>query len=422
LHNGRGDCMKFIPKFRQLYNEYPRNFWVVITTLFIDQLGGALVFPFMALFITAKFGVGMTEVGQLLAIVAVASVFGSMAGGAMTDKFGRKAMIIFGLVVSALSALFLGFAEDLNMIYIAGLVVGLFGNVGGPAQQAMIADLLPEEKRADGFGLFRVVANLAVTIGPAIGGILATHSYLWLFVIDAIASTTTALIVSLIIPETKPEAPADKDNDSMLQTLRGYFRVIHDGLFVAFILTSIFMVLAYVQMNSTLSVYLRDFHGVSSQGFGYILSLNAGMVVLFQFWITRRIKHLPPMIVMALGTLLCAVGFSMYGFVSTYTLFMLAMAIITVGEMFFAPVGQALVARLAPEDMRGRYLAMYGFSWTIPVALGPWIAGLIMDNYNPNWVWYACGLVSVIAIAGYLTLHARASSRFTKVNTPSAPK
>jgi MFS family permease len=140
------------------------------------------------------------------------------------------------------------------------------------------------------------------------------------------------------------------------------------------------------------------------------------MVVVFQFWVTRRIKRFPPMVVMALGTLFFAIGFSMYGFVSVYPFFMLAMVIITIGEMFVSPVGQALVANFAPEDMRGRYMAMYGFSWTIPTAFAPWAAGLIMSNYNPDWVWYACGIVSMIAIVGYLMLHFRASGRFAKIN------
>jgi len=402
-----------IRKIQKIYNEYPRNFWVVIGALFIDRLGGALVFPFIALFITAKFEVGMTEVGQLFAVFAIASVFGSMVGGAFTDKFGHKSVIIFGLVASALSALGFGIAEDLNVIYFVGMVIGLFANVGGPAQQAMIADLLTEEKRAEGFGLLRIFANLAVTIGPAIGGILATYSYLWLFLIDAIASIITALIVLFAIPETKPEAPSDKPSESILQTLGGYFKVARDSLFMAFILASMLMISVYMQMNTTLPVYLRDVHSIPGQGYGYIISLNAGMVVLFQFWITRRIKHVPPMIVMALGTLLYAIGFSMYGFVSGYALFMLAMVIITVGEMFVVPVGQALVANFAPEDMRGRYMAMYGFSWTIPMAFGPWAAGLIMDNYNPDWVWYACGVISMLAIASYLFLHFHARERLS---------
>lgn len=392
-------------RIRKIYSEFPRDFWVLIAALFVDHLGGALIYPFIALFVTAKFQVGMIEVGYLFAIFAIASIFGNTVGGAMTDRFGRRSMIIFGLIISAFSALALGFVGDLSLLYITGMIVGLFSNIGSPAQQAIIADLLPEERRADGFGLLRVVSNLAMTIGPAIGGILAAQSYLWLFISDAFASTITAFIVFLEVPETKPKSPMDTSGVNMVQTMKGYVKVIRDRIFMAFILISILMLLVYIQMNTTLSVYLRDVHGIPAQGFGYILSLNAGMVVLFQFWITRHIKNLPPLIVMALGTSLYAIGFSMYGIVSSYALFMLAMVIITIGEMFVAPVGQALVANLAPEDMRGRYMAVYGFSWTIPAALGPWAAGLIMDNYDPNWVWYACGIISTIAIAGFLILH-----------------
>jgi len=88
-----------------------------------------------------------------------------------------------------------------------------------------------------------------------------------------------------------------------------------------------------------------------------------------------------------------------------YALFLLAMVIITFGEMVTIPVSQALVSRLSPEEMRGRYMAIFGFSWGIPFAVGPMLAGLIMDNFNPDWLWYASGGVSILAVAGFLGLH-----------------
>src|SRR3989304_5977094 len=113
------------------------------------------------------------------------------------------------------------------------------------------------------------------------------------------------------------------------------------------------------------------------------------MVVLFQFWITRRIEKLPPMLVMAAGTLLYAVGFAMYGFVGNYGMFILAMVVITIGEMLVAPVGQAIVVSFAPEQMRGRYSAVFGIlAWGMPFAIGPLLAGQIMDGPNPNLLWY----------------------------------
>lgn len=175
------------------------------------------------------------------------------------------------------------------------------------------------------------------------------------------------------------------------------------------------MALVYFQMNTTLSVFLRDVHAITPQYFGIILSLNASMVVLFQFWVTRRISDRPPFIMMAFGTIFYAIGFGMYGFISganVFALAMLAMVIITIGEMIVTPVAQALVAKFAPKDMRGRYMAIYGMSWGIPIAFGPLAAGVVMDNYDPNWVWYAAGIISMVTVAGFFIIHTKSGARF----------
>jgi len=192
-------------KLKAISQEYSRTFWLIVLARFIDQLGGMLIFPFFGLYITSKYSVGMTEVGVLFTIFAVTGFFGSLIGGALTDKFGRKVIIIAGLVISAGSSLLLAFAPSLNFIYFAGMIVGLFGNMAGPAHQAMIADVLPEDKRADGFGIMRVASNLAVVIGPAIGGLLAAKGYTLLFIIDVITSFITAVIIFMLVPETKPD-------------------------------------------------------------------------------------------------------------------------------------------------------------------------------------------------------------------------
>ncbi len=378
---------------------------------FIDRLGGALIYPFIALYVTYKFQVGMTQVGIIFLIFSFASLVGNIFGGAMTDRFGRKKMLLFGLITSGLSSLALGLINDFRLVYPTALVVGLLSNTAGPAQQAMVADILPVRQRTEGFGVLRVVANLAVTIGPAIGGLLATNSYLLIFIGDALSSMVTAGIVLAALPETMPESKSEQSAQSLASSIGGYRIVLKDWVFIAFLLISSSMALVYVQMNSTLSVYLRDSHGISPEGFGYILSLNAAMVVVFQFWVTRRIAKYRTMALMAFGSLFFAFGFAMYGFVSSYLLFLGAMVIITIGEMIVTPVAQGLVARLAPEEMRGRYMALYGLSWIFPNALGPLSAGIIMDNYNPEWVWYACGLISMAVALGYLSLNARTEQR-----------
>ena len=412
---------KPIQRAKKTYHEYPSQFWVVVGVSFVDHLGGALLFTFFSLYVTKHFGVGMTEVGILFAIFSISEFFGSMFGGALTDQIGRKSVIIIGLVVSALTSVGMGLVNKLELFYLMAVITGLFADMAGPARQAMITDLLPEEKRADGFGIMRVVMNLSVAIGPAIGGFLAAKSYLLLFGADAVSSVLTAIAFYFLVAETLPQAKTVEEKEikpSFADSFRGYLVVFKDRAFILFMGISMIVTIVYVQMYGALPVFLRDVHNIPEAGFGMIMSLNATMVVLMQFAITRKISNRPPMLMMALGALIYAVGFAMYGFVGEYTMFMVAMAIITIGEMVVTPVAQALVAKFSPEDMRGRYMAVFGISWLIPGAVGPLLAGLIMDNADPAWVWYASGILALVATLGFLSLNKHVEQDEEPVSAP----
>jgi MFS family permease len=404
----KGTKKSALVRFRTLIDDYPRQFWLLVFSTFIDRLGGSLLFPFFSLYITRKFGVGMTDVGIIFAIFSITGLCSGLIGGALTDRIGRKGILIFGLVMSATSALGMGLANNFALFVVIAAIVGLLADVGGPAQQAMVADLLPENKRTEGYGILRVVFNMTVVIGPVIGGLLASYSFMLLFIIDTITSLLTAGLVLVAFKETKKARPEGEPQESMSQTFKGYLEVLRDSAFVWFLGASMLSVLVYMQMNTTLAVYLRDVHGISVQMFGYILSLNATMVVLFQFPITRWISKYRPLVIMVAGVLCYAVGFSMYGYVSIYPLFMLAMVIITIGEMLVTPVSQSIVSTMAPEEMCGRYMAAFGFSWVLPSAVGPLLAGLVMDNLDPRWIWYAGGLVSLASAAAFAFLQIKA--------------
>ena len=132
-------------RFNTVYNEYPRAFWTLVMVTFIDRLGGALLFPFFALYITSKFKVGMTEVGILFALFSVSSFIGVLLGGALSDRMGRKGMVIFSLVSTSISSVIMGLVDSLTAFFTLALIVGIFTDAGHPAYQAMVADLLPEE-------------------------------------------------------------------------------------------------------------------------------------------------------------------------------------------------------------------------------------------------------------------------------------
>jgi len=398
-----------LTRLNKLYHQFPPRFWVIVLTFFIDSVGGTLLFPFFSLYITQKFNVGMTQAGMVLATFSIFGIVGNMLGGALTDRFGRRSLILFGLVFSALSTLTLGFVNSLTVLFPLAAFIGLLSDVSGPAHQAMLADILTEQQRQEGFGLLRVVRNLAWIIGPSIGGFLANRSFTLLFIIDAVVSCIVAVIFYTSMPETRPQPheEAPQPHQALLQTLAGYSLVLRDLAFIAFVFAAILMGAVYQQMYNSLSVFLRDVHNLEPQGYGFLMTTSAITVILFQFPVSRFIKDKPPFIVMALGTLFYMLGFSMFGFVAVYGLFMTAIVIITVGEMLIMPTSQTLAANFAPLEMRGRYMAIYGLTWLLPSTFAPMLAGLVLDNLNPALLWMIGGILCAVAAFAFYLLHLR---------------
>lgn len=418
---------------RKTYNEFPSLFWVVVVTLFIDSIGSTLLFPFFALYITEKFGVGMTQAGILIGMSSLFGILGSMIGGALTDRFGRRKLILFGLVFSALSSLSLGLASGVNLLYLLVIFVGLLSRLAAPAQDAMLADILPESKRQEGFGITRVAFNFAWIFGTALGGLIASQSFFALFVTDAILSTLVAIILYFKLPETRPRNHKDEtENEPLFTTIAEYRVVMKDSAYIAFILTGIVSLLVYQQQYSSLPVYLRDVHNISPQIYGVMLAIAGLEVVLLQFWVSRAIRKYPPFQVMTLGTLFFLGGFTMIGLSQSVPeiltteiiltagertilrfvpLFLAAVVIITIGEMITFPTNRVIAANFAPETMRGRYMAVFDLGWTLPATFGPAAAGIILDNYNPDLLWYIGGVMCAISALGFYALHIKLGSQ-----------
>lgn len=407
---------------RKTYNEFPRLFWVVVMTRFIDALGDTILFPFFALYVTQKFGVGMAQAGILLGMKSLFTLIGSAAGGAFTDRFGRRNIILFGLVVSALSSLSLGLVNNINVMYPLVIIVGLFASVANPAHEAMLADVLPDAKRQEGYGILRVVYNYAWIVGTAAGGLIATRSFLALFVIDAIISCIVAAILFRMLPETKPktEQEAGQKIESFWETLKGYRIVVRDLAFMGFIFSGMLVLLIYIQQYGALAVYLRNVQGIDSRGYGLILSITGLQVVLFQFWISRMIRYRPPFLMMMLGAGVFAVGMFMYGIVSGFVMFVISAIIVCFGEMLYFPTSQVVIAGFAPREMRGRYMAVAGYIISVPNAIGPGIAGYILDNLNPHLLWYIGGFLCLLAALSYFSLHLKLGMQERFV--PKAPQ
>jgi MFS family permease len=336
-------------------------------------------------------------------------LIGSVIGGALADRFGRRKLILFGLVFSALSSLSFGLAGVLSTLYILIVIVGLLSRIANPAYDALLADILPEAKRQEGFGITRVAFNYAWIIGTAAGGLIASRSFLALFIVDAVLSLAVAVILYRFLPETRPVVQPDekKPQESLLHTLAGYRLVLRDLAYIGFTVAGMLFLIVYQQQYSALPVFLRDVHGISSQSYGVMLSIAGLEVILFQIWISRTIRTYPPFMVMLFGTLFFIAGFTLIGLVRSVPMFVLAIVIITIGEMITFPTNRVIAANFAPVEMRGRYMAIYDLGWAVPSTLGPAAAGLILDHYNPHLLWYIGGLLCAASAVSFYLLHIR---------------
>ena len=399
-----------IKKLRSTFNEYPRQFWLLMAAVLIDMTGGFLIFPFFSLYFTEKFSVGLTQVGIIYGIWSLAGILGNAAGGALTDRAGRKSMVIYGLIFSALSSLGLALAPTFFWVYITAAIGGLFSSISRPAHQAMVADILPEEQYSDGYGIIRVVANVAFAIGPAIGGLLASVSYVLLFVIDATTSILAALFIARYLKETQSKESAENvGKQSMREVFRGYLAPLKDYKLIAVIIVGGLVGLVYFQWYFALPVFMRDVHGFAPSIYGGLMSFAGVLVILFQLPLTRSLKKVPAMASLALGSLLFAMGFGFFAFISALGFFVIAFTVITFGEMVFFPTQQSLVARLAPEDLRGRYMAVAGLAFSLPNMVGPTLAGLLLDRADPNLLWYVGAILCLIGALSYMALRGRFS-------------
>ena len=157
-------------------------------------------------------------------------------------------------------------------------------------------------------------------------------------------------------------------------------------------------------MMVLLPVYAKERFGVPESQYGLIMATNAGMVVLFQYAITRASTRFAPLAVLAIGAIFYGAGAGSVALGAGFPAFLASMVVLTIGEMLLVPTATTLTARLAPPDMRGRYMGMYGLTWSVAIGIGPVLGGLLNDHIAPAAIWYGTLALGLAAAAGFIGL------------------
>ena len=409
-----------IARIRSATAGYPRSFWVLFWGLLINSIGGSMVWPFLTIYMRQRLGVPLTTVTLLFTLNSVAGLAAMSIAGPAVDRFGRRFAMITGLIAGGAILFAMSAAGTLPVWALLMLLQGLFNPFYRVGSDAMVADLIPPERRAGAYALLRMINNLGIAVGPAVGGFVAGVSYGLAFYAAAISSLLFVTLIVFTVQETLPrrvappldEMAAVRNLQSEIRKGRGgYGPVLRDRPFVAVCGVFVLATIPAAVMMMLLAVYAKERFGVPESQYGFIMATNAAMVVLFQYAVTRRSQRYPPFRVLVLGALFYAAGAGSVALGHSFGGFWISMVVLTCGELLLAPTGTALAANLAPPDMRGRYMGLYGITWGASFGIGPVIGGLLNDHVAPVAIWIFCLAVGLIATLGFLLLGRRLAQR-----------
>jgi len=365
----------------------PRAAWILFLGTFLNKFGSFVV-PFLALYLTGQ-GYSLAAAGTAIGAYGVGNLLASLAGGHLADHFGRRKTIALSMFSGAASMMMLSQARGLPAIVALSALAGLTGELYRPASSALLTDLVPAGQRVTAFSAYRLAINAGWAFGPATAGFLAGHGYFWLFAGDAATSALFGFVALLALPRTAHPAPGKNGWAEVGRAVRW------DRALQCMLLGSLGIALVFFQTNSTLSLHVTGL-GYSTAVYGSLLSLNGALVVFCELPLTTITRRFAATRVIATGYLLAGTGLALIAFGHSVPFLASCITLYTLGEMTSMPVASAYVADLAPPAIRGRYMGIYGLTWTLALIVGPAL-GMQLFSAGPAILWLACGVVGATA-------------------------
>jgi MFS family permease len=320
-----------------------------------------------------------------MAVFGIATIPSRLVGGRLADRLGARPTIVLGLVGCAVAQIWLASAGSLVSAFLAVALLGLVFEIYEPPSQAMIADLAPPEDRPAAYGLLGAALAVAAVGAGLLAMLLTGLGLRRLFVADAVTCLACALLVGLVLPDAagrEVAAPPQAWRDRRLQLM------VAAGTVFAIV---------YLQLMTTLPLTLiaRD---LPVSGVGLILTTSAMTMIAAQP-LARRLKHLDHFTVLAIGYAVLAAGLILTALAHTLAGLIVATVIWSTADLLLLGRTQSVVAELAPEGARGRYLAAYGTSWGIAAAVGPVAGTQLLQHAGPTTLWLTCAAIALVLAA-----------------------
>lgn len=429
----------------------PRPLRAVLAIAACNAVGWSAVMPYLPIYLSGEFGVTFTEVGLIFFFTIFTQFIGGPVGGTLADRVGRRATIVFVLVlricVFATMATAILMRAPLAVIIALFLTRSLIDSAFMAPLNAVVADIAPAGRTVGSYGVVRVGQNVGWASGPLLGGLVfailsplvrddlrldglalgvpspdefAAHETMVmafgiLFIVVATVMAIALLLALRFLPETRP-AEARANNavrvagpDGKLPPREGLLTVLRDRSFLLFLLSvwPVFLLLA--QMVMTLAVYTHEVVGVPEDYMALIYTLNGGLVIVLQIPWSRALERVPLLRALIPGIACFMFGFFIIGFAPMIAdetggwaggllWICLAMVFVTIAEITYSPTSAAFVAQIAPPHLRGRYMGLFGMTIALGFTLGPMFGGPALDHLadDPILMWgVLCGLGAV---------------------------
>ena len=386
--------MHRIPLF-SLISKYDTAIWVRVVGTILTSLAGFMMRPYLVFYLYDKLDGSIFLSMLIIGLQPLCGIFVNLYAGSLSDRYGRKPMMLAALIIQAFAIGGYMFASHVWEFAVISIINGIGHAMFGPAANAQIADVVPQEKRAEVFALLHTALNMGSAFGPLLGLLLFTWNPTIIFLTCAVALLAYAGLVVWKVPETMPvKSAAEQELSKTKPRIR--WRDHKPLLWITFLAMPVSLL--YAQVESTFPLHLQQNFENYKTVFAAIITFNGCVVIALQIWIAKRTEHVSAYLVVAASYLLFAIVSVGYGFVPIFAVLLFVEFLFTIGEMLNGPHIQKVISVIAPEEHRGWYFSVFGMNWQLSRAIGPILGGLLFSHYGGKMMFAV--LAAIILIAG----------------------
>ncbi|MHB1948191.1 MAG: MDR family MFS transporter [Gammaproteobacteria bacterium] len=374
--------------------KFPKIFWVVITATLINQIGN-MALVFLMLYTTQHLGFTLEQSASAFAVLSGSMLLSGILSGNLIDYFGAARVMIGAVLMNGIVLLVIPLLHNYYAIILMCLLWGLFYGAYRPASQTLISYFTTDGLHKITFSVFRLALNLGMSIGPVLGGYLATYSFSAIFISNGIANLLTCFILVSGLAGSVWLTYRPVSEQKKIFTLKW---LKYDSTLRLFLIGMIPVSMVFFQHESTLAVYLKQDLGFPLSFYGWLFTINTLLIVFFELLLNVAMMNWPYRVNFILGTLFISAGFAGLYFATDMWHIILLTVFWTMGEMILYPSASSYIAEISPEGRRGSYMALFGSCSNLGMLLGPWSGAVVMQHLGSSALWIACGICGMVSI------------------------